>query len=122
MPAPIHIDGLPVLSFAAYLHWNDLQQLGADGLWTVANVELDAHGKQVTVTVYPGPGPFRCPECEADVQGYHRKLRRRHHLDTCHFTTWFLTEVSRIECPGLWRLLARFRIEGLRGLAHGNRG
>jgi len=39
--SPHRIDGLPVISFAAYLHWNDVRHLEADGLWTVVNVEPD---------------------------------------------------------------------------------
>ena len=73
--------------------------LGLQAPWTVANVDLDVTGKQVTVTVEAGPGPYPCPECQEPVPGYDRKRRRWRHLDTCQFTTWLQTDVPRVNCP-----------------------
>lgn len=73
--------------------------LGLTPPWEVVSVDLDIPGQQVTVKVDAGPGPFSCPECQALVPGYDRKLRRWRHLDTCQFITWIEAEVPRVECP-----------------------
>jgi transposase len=73
--------------------------LGLTPPWTVVSVDLDLPGEQVTVKVDAGPGLFPCPECQALVPGYDRKLRRWRHLDTCQFVTWIEAEVPRVECP-----------------------
>ena len=73
--------------------------LGLTPPWTVVDVELDVKGQHVTVRVHAGDGPFPCPECQTNVPGYDRKLRRWRHLDTCQFTTWIEAEVPRVECP-----------------------
>lgn len=73
--------------------------LGLTPPWRVVSVDLDIPGQQVTVKVDVGPGPFPCPECQAPVPGYDRKLRRWRHLDTCQFVTWIEAGVPRVECP-----------------------
>jgi transposase len=73
--------------------------LGLAPPWRIVTVDLDVPGQQVTVKVDAGPGPFPCPECQAPVPGYDRKLRRWRHLDTCQFVTWIETEIPRVECP-----------------------
>jgi transposase len=73
--------------------------LGLPAPWSVADVELDVTGKQVTVTVEAGPGPYPCPECRESAPGYDRKRRRWRHLDTCQFTTWLQANVPRVSCP-----------------------
>ena len=73
--------------------------LGLQAPWTVANVELDVKGQQVTVTVEAGPGPYPCPECQEPVPGYDRKRRQWRHLDTCQFTTWIQADLPRVSCP-----------------------
>lgn len=73
--------------------------LGLAPPWRIVTVDLDVLGQQVTVKVDAGPGPFPCPECQAPVPGYDRKLRRWRHLDTCQFVTWIETEIPRVECP-----------------------
>ena len=73
--------------------------LGLQAPWTVANVELDVKGQQVTVTVEAGPGPYPCPECLEPVPGYDRKRRQWRHLDTCQFTTWIQADLPRVSCP-----------------------
>lgn len=73
--------------------------LGLQAPWTVANVELNVTGQQVTVTVEAGPGPYPCPECEEPVPGYDRQRRRWRHLDTCPFTTWIQADLPRVSCP-----------------------
>lgn len=50
--------------------------LGLAPPWTVISVDLDVKGQRVTVTMEAGSGPFRCPECQAEVQGYDHKPRR----------------------------------------------
>ena len=72
--------------------------LGLQAPWTVANVELDVKGQQVTVTVEAGPGPYPCPECQEPVPGYDRKRRQWRHLDTCQFTTWIQADLPRVSC------------------------
>jgi transposase len=62
-------------------------------------VDLDIAGQQVTVKVDAGPGPFPCPECQALIPGYDRRLRRWRHLDTCQFVTWIEAGIPRVECP-----------------------
>jgi transposase len=73
--------------------------LGLTPPWTVVDVKRDRKGRQVTVQVHAGDGPFPCPECHAPAPRYDRKPRRWRHLDTCQFTTWIEGEVPRIECP-----------------------
>jgi transposase len=73
--------------------------LGLPAPWSVADVELDVKGKQVTVTVKAGPGPSPCPECRESAPGYDRKRRRWRHLDTCQFTTGLQADVPRVSCP-----------------------
>lgn len=73
--------------------------LGLTPPWRVVSVKLDLEGKEVTVKVNAGLSPFPCPECDAMVPGYDRKLRRWRHLDTCQFVTWIEAEIPRVECP-----------------------
>jgi transposase len=73
--------------------------LGLTPPWQVVSVDLDIPGRQVTAKVDAGPGPFPCPECQALIPGYDRRLRRWRHLDTCQFITWIEAEVPRVECP-----------------------
>lgn len=56
-------------------------------------------GQHATLTVDPVPGPFHCPEGDAEVRGYDRKLPAGATLDTCQFTSWIVAEVLRIRCP-----------------------
>ena len=67
--------------------------------WTVVTVDVDVKRQEILVKVDAGPGPFPCPECQAEVSGYDRKPRRWRHLDTCQFTTWIEAVVPRVECP-----------------------
>jgi transposase len=73
--------------------------LGLTPPWTVVKVDVDVKRQEIIVKVEAGPGPFPCPECQAEVAGYDRKPRRWRHLDTCQFTTWIEAEVPRVECP-----------------------
>ena len=73
--------------------------LGLTPPWRVVTVDIDVKRQEILVKVDAGPGPFPCPECQAEVSGYDRKPRRWRHLDTCQFTTWIEAVVPRVECP-----------------------
>jgi len=73
--------------------------LGLTPPWTVVTVDVDVKRQEILVKVDAGPGPFPCPECQAEVSGYDRKPRRWRHLDTCQFTTWIEAVVPRVACP-----------------------
>lgn len=73
--------------------------LGPRPPWSVVSVEGDVKSRQVTVTVDPGLGASRCPECQTEGPGYDQEPRCWRRLDMCQFTTWIVAELPRTQRP-----------------------
>ncbi len=74
------------------------QILGITSPWHVSDVRLDVSAGKVEVVV-EHRGQACCPQFGKACPGYHARLRRWRHLDTCQLQTVLVAQVPRVECP-----------------------
>ena len=75
--------------------------LGLQPPWHVAKVELDTAKRRIDFEVEHSGKRAACPECGAEHQLIHDRVRRSwRHLDFFQFEAWLHADVPRIQCGG----------------------
>ena len=73
--------------------------LGLRPPWAVEDVKLDTAGRRIDFEITCQGARMACPECGADHQPLHDRLRRSwRHLDFFQFEAWLHCEVPRVSC------------------------
>ena len=73
--------------------------LGLRTPWAVEDVKLDTAGRRIDFEITCQGARMACPECGADHQPLHDRLRRSwRHLDFFQFEAWLHCEVPRVSC------------------------
>ena len=74
--------------------------LGLRPPWAVEDVKLDTAGRRIDFEITCQGARMACPpECGADHQSLHDRLRRAwRHLDFFQFEAWLHCEVPRVSC------------------------